>query len=67
MGTLQLEEATDGDELDDDLDEVGRPGNSWQGATVSISTVNVIRVRWVGTTGSYQATGATWQSTTWTS
>ena len=52
MGTLQLEETTDGASWTTIWTKSGDQGNSWQGATVSIATVNVIQVRWVGTTGS---------------
>ena len=52
MGTLQLEETTDGVSWTTIWTKSGNQGNSWQGATVSIATVHVIRVRWVGTTNS---------------
>ena len=66
MGTLQLEETTGRRrELDVIWTKSGDQGNSWQGATVSIATVNVIQMRWVGTTGSETyGWSSTWRSTT---
>mgnify|MGYP003317500137 CR=1 FL=1 len=52
MGALELEQTTDGMSWTAIWVKWGDQGNSWQGATVSITTPNVIRVRWVGTTGS---------------
>ena len=51
MGTLELEETTDSVSWSTIWTKSGDQGDSWQGASVSIATINVIQVRWVGTTG----------------
>ena len=52
MGVLELEETTDGVSWAPIWTKSGNQGSSWQGASVSIATADVIKVRWVATTGS---------------
>jgi hypothetical protein len=52
MGTLELEETTDGTSWSTIWTKSGDQGDSWQSATVSVTTSYVSQLRWVGTTGS---------------